>query len=63
MGVGGSIEETDVLIHVENVFVREAFDVFFEGDELLDVLVLSGGARVDWVVDYYAIYGGVGVGC
>jgi hypothetical protein len=48
------------LIHVEDVFVGEAFDVFGEGDELFDVGVLAGG--VDGVVDYYAVDGGVGVG-
>lgn len=40
--------------------MREAFDVFLEGHELLDVLVLTG--REDGVVHYYAVDRGVIVG-
>lgn len=40
--------------------MRQAFDVFGEGDDVLEVGVLA--VVVDWVVDYYAVYGGVGVG-
>lgn len=56
------VQKADVLIHVEDVFVRESFDVFFESYELLDVLILTGGAWEDGVVDYDAVYGRVGVG-
>lgn len=37
------VEEADVLVHVEEVLVGEAFDVFVHGCDLLEVLVL-------WVV-------------
>lgn len=37
---GCGVEEADVLVHVEDVLVGEAFDVFGEGDELLQVLIL-----------------------
>jgi hypothetical protein len=47
------------LIHVEDIFVSETFDVFGEGYEFFDVGVLAGG--MDGVVDYYAVDGGVGV--
>lgn len=40
--------------------MREAFDVFVDGDDLLEVLVLARAE--DGVVDYYAVDGGVGVG-
>jgi hypothetical protein len=40
--------------------VREAFNVFLEGHELLDVLVLAG--REDGVIYYYAVDTGVSVG-
>lgn len=37
--------------------MREAFDVFLDGDDLLEVLVLAVGK--DGVVDYYAVDFGV----
>ena len=57
---GGGVEVPDVLVHVEDVLVGEAFDVFGDGDDLLQVLVLAGGE--DWIVDYDAVGGGGGVG-
>ncbi len=60
LGIVWGVEEADVLVHVEDVAVGESFDVFVEGDELLDVLVLAGGE--DGVVDDYAVDGVVGVG-
>ena len=60
--VEGRIEEADVLVHVEDVLVGEALDVFVQCDQLLDVLVLAGGAREYGVVDYDAVDGWVGVG-
>lgn len=56
------IQEADVLVHVEDVFVRESFNVFLERYKLLDVLVLTRSAWKDGVIDYDAVYGGVGVG-
>lgn len=41
--------------------MRETFDIFFEGDKLLNVLVLAGGRGEDRVVDYDAVNGGVDV--
>ena len=49
----GAIEEADVLVHVEDVAVGEAFDVFGDVDDLLEVLVLA--VAEDGVVDYYAV--------
>lgn len=49
------------MVHVEDVAVGEAFDVFLEGDDLLDVAVLAGGTGEDGVVDDDAVDGGVGV--
>lgn len=48
------------MVEVEDVAVSEAFDVFVQCDELLDVAVL-GGAE-DGVVDEDAVDVGVGVG-
>jgi hypothetical protein len=42
------------LVHVEDVAVGEALDVFIEGDELLDVAVLATRGE-DRVVDDDAI--------
>lgn len=60
--VGRRIKEPRVLVHVENVFVREALDVFVESYELLDILVLSRRAGEDGVVYDDAVDGVVGVG-
>jgi len=54
------VEEADVLVHIENVAVREAFDVFGNVDDLLEVLVLP--VVEDGVVHYDAVDGGVSVG-
>ena len=47
------VEEADVLVHVEDVLMGETFNVFVDGDDLLQVLVLS--VAEDGVVDYYAV--------
>ncbi len=47
------VQEADVLIHVEDILVRETFDVFTQSDDVLQVLVLS--VAVDGVVDYYPV--------
>ena len=49
------------MVHVAEVEVGEAFDVFGWGDEVCEVAVLSGG--VNWVVDLDAMGGGEGVVC
>lgn len=53
--VGGRVEEADVMVHVEEVGVAETFDVFGEGDGLLDVLVLAVVADPDGVIDEDAV--------
>lgn len=58
--LGLRVQEADVLVHVEDVAVAEAFDVFVHIDDLLQVLVLA--VVEDGVVDYYAVDVGVGVG-
>ena len=60
--VVGRVEEADVVVHVEEVGVAEAFDVLCERDGLLDVLVLLVVARPDRVVDEDAVDGRVLVG-
>ena len=60
-GVGGWVEVADVLVHVAEVEVGEAFDVFGWRDEVCEVAVLAGG--VDWVVDLDAVGGREGVVC
>jgi len=54
------VEEADVLVHVEDIAVREAFDIFAKGDKLLDILILARGE--DGVVDYDSVYFVVRVG-
>jgi hypothetical protein len=51
------VEEADVLVHVEDVTMGETLDIFVNGDNLLEVLVLS--TAEDGVVDDYAVDGGV----
>jgi uncharacterized protein (UPF0218 family) len=46
------------LVHIEDVTVGEALNVFVEGDELLDIAILAARGE-DRVVDYDAIDGGV----
>ena len=57
--VGWRVEEASVLVHVEDVFVGQTFDVFGKRDQFFDVRVLTRG--VYWVVDYYAVDAWVGV--
>jgi hypothetical protein len=54
------VKEADVLVHVEDVAMRQALDIFVNGHDLLEVLVLS--VAEDGVVDDYAIDGVVVVG-
>jgi hypothetical protein len=54
------IEEANVLVHVEDVAMRQALDVFVDGHDLLEVLVLP--VAEDGVVDHYAVDGGIVVG-
>ena len=53
--VGGRVEEADVVVHVVEVLVAEALDVFGEGDGFLDVLVVGGVAGEYGVVDDDAV--------
>ena len=55
-----AVQESDVLVHVEDVAVAEPFDVFVHVDDLLQVLVLA--VVEDRVVDDYAVDIWVGVG-
>ena len=47
------------MVHVKDISVSETFDIFVEGNELLDVAVLT--TTEDWVVDHDAIDTWVGV--
>jgi len=49
------IEKPDVLIHVEDVFVRQTLDIFFQSYKLLDVSVLTRSTREDWIVNNDAV--------
>lgn len=49
------VEETDVLVHVEDVAMRQTLDIFVDRNNLLEILVLS--VAEDGVVDYYAVDG------
>lgn len=60
LALGLGVQEADVLVHVEDVAVAEAFNIFVHVDDLLEVLVLA--VVEDRVVDYYAVDVGVGVG-
>ena len=51
-GTGG-IEEADVLVHVEDVLMRQALNILISGDNLLQILVLS--VAKDGVVDHDTI--------
>lgn len=53
--VGGRVEEADVVVHIVDVLVAEALDVLGQRDGLLDVLVVSGVAGEDGVVDDDAV--------
>ena len=55
-----AVQESDVLVHVEDVAVAEPFDVFVHVHDLLQVLVLA--VVEDRVVDDYAVDIWVGVG-
>ena len=50
MLIRGRVEESDILVHVEHVFVGETFDIFGWGDELLDIVILTRGTGEDGVV-------------
>lgn len=60
LALGLAVQEADVLVHVEDVAVAQALDVFGYVDDLLQVLVLAGAE--DGVVDDYAVDVVVGVG-
>lgn len=60
LALGLAVQEADVLVHVEDVAVAQALDVFGYVDDLLQVLVLAGAE--DRVVDDYAVDVVVGVG-
>jgi hypothetical protein len=51
------VEEADVLVHVEDVAMRQALDILVDGHDLLEVLVLS--VAEDGVVYDYAVDGRV----
>lgn len=53
------VQESYILVHVEDVAVGEALDIFVYGDDLLEVLILAGSE--DGVVDYYAVDFVIGV--
>jgi hypothetical protein len=53
----GVVKEADVLVHIENVLVREALDIFVDGHNLLQVLILT--VPEDGIVDDYAVHGRV----
>ena len=55
-----AVQESDVLVHVEDVAVAEPFDVFVHVHDLLQVLVLA--VVEDRVVDDYAVDVWVDVG-
>lgn len=51
---GEGVDETDVVVEVEEELVVETLDVFLGRDDGLEVLVLS--ATVDGVVDHHAVH-------
>ena len=55
------IEETDVLVEIEDVAMGQAFDVLRNGHDVAEVVVLL--AVEDWVVDDYAIDACIRVCC
>lgn len=59
LALGFAVQEADVLVHVEDVAVAQALDVFGYIDYLLQVLILAGAE--DGVVDDYAVDVVVGV--
>ena len=61
MTVLGRIEETDILVHVEDVCVGQAFHIFLKSDELLNVVVSFRRGIEDWVIDDNAMNGVVNV--
>lgn len=60
LALGLGVQETDVLVHVEDVTVAEALNIFGDIDDLLQVLVLA--VVEDRVVDDDAVDVVVGVG-
>lgn len=49
--LGIVIELADILIHIENIFVAQSFNILFDGDCLLNILVSVGCCGEDGVVD------------
>lgn len=45
------VKEADVLVHVEKIFVAEAFHVLLCADKVLDVSILTRCSRENWVVN------------
>ena len=41
--------------------MRETFNIFFKGNQLLNVVVLAGGCGEDWVVDDDSVDGRVDI--
>ena len=56
----GRVKKSDVLIHIKNVLVGKTFDIFIDGDDLLQILVLA--VTENWIVDDDAVDSGVIVG-
>lgn len=61
MEFGLRVQETDVLVEIEDVGVGEAFYVLLKGDSLPEVGVAGWGLGKDGVVDYYAVDMGGGI--
>jgi len=57
---GGRVKEANVLVHIEEIAMRQSLDVLVDGNDLLQVLVLA--AAEDGVVDNDGVYGRVVVG-
>jgi hypothetical protein len=51
------VQKPDILVHIEEVSVGEAFDIFVYGDYLLEVGILAG--TEDRVIDYYTVDCGI----
>jgi len=60
LALGLGVQKAHILVHVEDVAVAEAFDVFVHIDDLLQVLVLA--VVEDGVVDDDAVDFAVGIG-
>lgn len=51
------IKKANVLVHVENVLVGETFDIFGDGNNLLEILILP--VRENRVINNDAVNGSV----